>query len=675
MLSMLCKPKLSSCTTLGHASMTKISTSFTFQSPTNPLSLCLVHANAHLHAIVIFVIVSVTMCCLFPSADASLESDSKSLLKLKESFVGSDALLNWNASQPPCDGDKAAWTGLRCVNGAVTIVQLEGLGLRGLVDVDALAGIPTLRSVSFMNNNLSGAMPNFRQLRALRGIFLSNNQFSGNIPADQFADMWLLKKVWLSQNKFSGPIPASLASSCPRLMELSANHLEQLMIAQLNDLEKHRGNKALCGPPLGAACPKKTSKKKGLNLIIIIVASAIAIVILVATVGTGLMLFKCGATTEHAHDSPNSSKKVTSVEEGNGGHGSTGKQRGNSGTNNDMKGNEMRELVFLTDDRVPFELQDLLKASAEVLGTGSFGSSYKAMLQDGSTVVVKRYREMNNLGTEEFHEYMKKLGRLSHPNLLPLVAYYYRREEKLLVYDYVPNGSLVYLLHGKHTPAFAPLDWPTRLKIVKGVARALAYLYTELPTLVLPHGHLKSSNILIGEDYEPLLTDYALMPVINTQHAMQFMVAYKSPDCSDGLATKKSDVWSLGVLILELLTGKVPKVYLKEGKGGTDLPVWVTSMLTEDRAVDIIDEEMWGTRGGEGEILKLLQIALACCEEDVGRRWSMGEALANIEELKESGGEEDDCSTYGTEGEGSQSHSSRGQSGEGFSIYPMEDQV
>lgn len=96
-----------------------------------------------------------------------------------------------------------------------------------------------------------------------------------------------------------------------------------------------------------------------------------------------------------------------------------------------------------------FELQDLLRASAEVLGSGSFGSSYKAILLSGPAMVVKRYREMNNAGKDDFYDHMRKLGSLSHPNLLPLVAFYYKKEEKLLITDFAENGSLASHLHGK----------------------------------------------------------------------------------------------------------------------------------------------------------------------------------------------------------------------------------
>jgi hypothetical protein len=113
------------------------------------------------------------------------------------------------------------------------------------------------------------------------------------------------------------------------------------------------------------------------------------------------------------------------------------------------KGAEQGRLTYVRDDRGRFfELQDLLKATAEVLGKANLGVCYRATLTSGHSVVVKRFKEMNRVGREDFEEHMRRLGRLSHANLLPLVAYYYRKEEKLLIHDYVPNRSLANLLHG-----------------------------------------------------------------------------------------------------------------------------------------------------------------------------------------------------------------------------------
>ncbi|GJN19123.1 hypothetical protein PR202_gb06362 [Eleusine coracana subsp. coracana] len=162
------------------------------------------------------------------------------------------------------------------------------------------------------------------------------------------------------------------------------------------------------------------------------------------------------------------------------------------------------------------------------------------------------------------------------------------------------------------------LDWGKRLRIIKGAARGLAHLYDELPMLTVPHGHLKSSNVLLDAAFDPVLSDYALVPVVTPSIAAQVMVAYKSPECvaPHGKPSKKSDVWSLGVLILEVLTGKFPASYLAGGGGNikqgrqqqnADLAGWVHSVVSEERTDEVFDKDITGARGAEADMVKLLQ--------------------------------------------------------------------
>lgn len=190
---------------------------------------------------------------------------------------------------------------------------------------------------------------------------------------------------------------------------------------------------------------------------------------------------------------------------------------------------------------------------------------------------------------------------------------------------------------GNHNSQKPGLDWTTRLKIVKGVSRGLSYLYSALPSVIVPHGHLKSSNVLLDESFEPLITDYALSPLINLDHAQQIIMPYKSPEYAQlGRITKKTDVWSFGILILEILTGKFPENYITpKYNSDSDLASWVNMMITEKRTSDIFDVDMGGVGNSKSELLKLLKIGLSCCEENVERRLDIKEALVQIEDLKE----------------------------------------
>ncbi|GFS44236.1 leucine-rich repeat protein kinase family protein [Actinidia rufa] len=598
--------------------------------------------------------------------------ESEILLGFKASLANNDALLSWNSSTTPCSGDKENWVGVLCDNGNVWGLKLENMGLSGVIDVEVIKELPGLRTISLMNNNFDGSIPSLKKLGALKSVYLSNNKFSGEIESNAFDGMQSLKKIHLANNQFKGLIPLSL-TILPKLIEVSlaGNHfngeipdfkigiLKSINVSN-NELEgqipqslskmsmySFSGNGNLCGAPL-TSCSSSTSKKLPVVMIAVLAVSVLAALAAILAVVILLRRRHHTPLSVEARPTVRGHKKAASAdldreEQGSSVHSTTSKK----GENNSGK------LTFLRDTAERFDLGDLLKASAEVLGSGYFGSSYKAALVTGKMMVVKRFRHMNNVGREEFQEHMRRLGRLGHTNLLPLVAFYYRKEEKLLVSEYVNNVSLAVHLHGNRSRGHPSPDWPTRLKIIKGVAKGLQYLYNELPSLIIPHGHLKSSNVLLNESFEPLLTDYGLVPVVNQEHAQEVMVAYKSPEHKqNGRVTKKTDVWSFGILILETLTGKFPTNYLQQGKGSdTDLVTWVNSMVREGSTGEVFDKDMGATKNSEGEMMKLLKIGMACAEVDVEKRCDLKEAIEKIEEVKEKDNDEEFYSSYTSEGD------------------------
>lgn len=178
-----------------------------------------------------------------------------------------------------------------------------------------------------------------------------------------------------------------------------------------------------------------SSKKRSVHRIPIII---IVIVGVVALAAISIACFICCGRWTRKTQLEKSSSELMYKKEFNNTHKQQYYKKGEHG-----------KLYFVRNGRERFELHDLLEASSEVLGSGNLGSSYKATLLDGgTTMVVKRFRHMSNVRRDEFHEHVTRLGMLSHPNLLPLVAFYYRREEKLLISDFVDNGSLASHLHG-----------------------------------------------------------------------------------------------------------------------------------------------------------------------------------------------------------------------------------
>ncbi|KAL1547910.1 actin-regulating kinase prk1 [Salvia divinorum] len=638
-----------------------------------PLSIILPSTSSH--AIVLFLFIVLLHLALPSSAQPEVEAPASSvqpeldaLLKFKASVANNGAALsNWTADAPPCTDSTANWIGVLCENGTVRGLQLHGMSLEGAIDVDALALLPNLKVLVFSRNGFGGPLPNLAALPNVRAVSLSNNKMSGAIPANAFVGMSALALLDLDNNRFSGEIPKSLAG-LPALQELMLQNnrfkggLPQFREGQMKnfsvannalagkippglshlDTSAFSGNKDLCGKPL-LLCPDHPLRLSVVTIVMMSIVVAAALAALVAVIP---ILCRARRRRRDLGQDPDKLARAAVLVPGpDPERMERGECRGHclplTSVVRKSGGNVVR-MTFLREDRDTFDMTDLLKASAEILGSGVFGSTYKAALTERQSVVVKRYRHMGNVTREDFQEHMQRLGNLRHPNVVPLVAFYYRREEKLLVYDYVDKTSLAALLHANRSrsrPGRKIPDWPTRLRIAKGVARGLLYLHDELPILTAAHGHLKSSNVVIDCANVPSLTDYGLVPVVNQEHAEQHMISYKSPEYKrSGRITKKTDVWSLGILILEILTGRFPAALIKQRRDApdADAAAWVAAVANDEAGSgDVFDADMGRGGGCEGEMVKLLRIGLECCKADVEERPDIKEAARLIEEVRE----------------------------------------
>ncbi|CAI0449829.1 unnamed protein product [Linum tenue] len=307
------------------------------------------------------------------------------------------------------------------------------------------------------------------------------------------------------------------------------------------------------------------------------------------------------------------------------------------------------KLVFFEGCRLAFDLEDLLRASAEVLGKGSYGTTYKAALEDATTtVVVKRLKEVG-VGKKEFEGQMEVVGGIKHENVCPLRAYYYSKDEKLMVYDFYDRGSVSVLLHGRRGEGRTALDWETRMRIAIGAARGIFYIHSTRQSAAkqLVHGNIKASNVFLNSDNYGSINDVGLATLITPTPApapnRSASSGYRAPEVTDPRkATPAADVYSFGVLLLELLTGKSPTNSSSGGGSGGEEVVhlvrWVNSVVREEWTAEVFDVELLRYPNIEEEMVEMLQIGMNCVVRMPEQRPKMVDVVKMVEGIRRAGG-------------------------------------
>ncbi|KAI0504969.1 hypothetical protein KFK09_015926 [Dendrobium nobile] len=266
------------------------------------------------------------------------------------------------------------------------------------------------------------------------------------------------------------------------------------------------------------------------------------------------------------------------------------------------------------------------------LGEGGFGPVYKGVLHDGLEIAVKRMSRTSGQGVVELKNEVAFLAKLQHRNLVRLLGCCVEKEEKLLVYEFLPNRSL-----DKHL--FDPvqkvqLDWGTRYKIIEGIAQGLLYLHEDSRVRVI-HCDLKASNILLDSNMNPKISDFGLAKLFGIDEAqgntsrIAGTYGYMAPEYAlRGLFSTKSDVYSYGVLVLEIITGQ-RNVCLDESIDSVDLLRSVWKNWKEGQALEAVDQTL-GDRYLPKQALRCLQIGLLCIQEDPTQRPSMASLVVML---------------------------------------------
>ncbi|KAJ3679693.1 hypothetical protein LUZ60_017704 [Juncus effusus] len=561
---------------------------------------------------------------------------------------------------------------------ALTVISLRKNVLSGPLPPD-LGDVATLLIINFESNFFTGNIPlTYYTLSSLTQLNLGGNQLSGQIKID-ITKLVKLQMLYLQNNSFTGELPDLVSLTALNYFNVSFNNLSGPIPSSLSHfpMESFLGM-PLCGKPLDlcpmppahppaispsespGTLPKNSTadvKKHGLTggAIAGIAIGIIALLLIVTSIC--IILLKRPRDNYDKRGYAPESEMALRAKEAMGSQPSTpARQTSNKASpshpmmNNAVPeraaaphsvetsssrdgGGAKKRLVFFGRSRKTYDLDDLLRASAEVLGKGAFGTTYKAMLEMGQVVAVKRLKDVN-APEREFRDKITAIGAMDHPNMVPLRAYYYNREEKLLVYDYMAMGSLSALLHGNRGSGRSPLDWAIRSNIALAAARGIEYIHSASPEYA--HGNIKSSNILLSGSSSTSpewarIADHGLAHIAGGPAASlsRGSYGYKAPELTDlRRASHKTDVYSFGVLLLELLTGKAPG-----HADGVDLPKWVR----QENSDQILDVELLReNQVAVDEMMRMTQVAMECLNMDPDRRPPMDNVVRQIEDICDS---------------------------------------
>jgi len=274
-------------------------------------------------------------------------------------------------------------------------------------------------------------------------------------------------------------------------------------------------------------------------------------------------------------------------------------------------------------------------SAANVIGEGGFGKVYMGALGDGRRVAVKQLKVGSGQGEKEFRAEVDIISRIHHRHLVTLVGYCVTENHRLLVYEFVANNTLEHHLHGKGLPV---MDWPKRMKIAIGAARGLTYLHEDCHPRII-HRDIKSANILLDDAFEAKVADFGLAKLTNdslTHISTRVMgtFGYMAPEyAQSGKLTDRSDVFSFGVVLLELITGRKP-VDASQPLGEESLVEWARLLLVDALETDDFREvadPALECRFSKTEMRRMVEAAAACVRHSAAKRPRMVQVWRSLD--------------------------------------------
>ncbi|KAF7828574.1 leucine-rich repeat receptor-like serine/threonine-protein kinase BAM1 [Senna tora] len=469
-----------------------------------------------------------------------------------------------------------------------------------------------LSKIDFSHNKFSGPIaPEISRCKLLTFVDLSRNELSGEIP-NEITGMRILNYLNLSRNHLVGSIPTSIASmQSLTSIDFSYNNLSGLVpgTGQFSyfNYTSFLGNSDLCGPYLGpckdgiANGPHQPHGKgpfsASLKLLLVIGLLVCSIAFAVAAI-----------------------MKARSLK----------------------KASDARAWKLTAFQRLDFTVDDVLDCLKEdnIIGKGGAGIVYKGAMPSGDQVAVKRLPAMSRGSSHDhgFNAEIQTLGRIRHRHIVRLLGFCSNHETNLLVYEYMPNGSLGEVLHGKKG---GHLLWDTRYKIAVEAAKGLCYLHHDCSPLIV-HRDVKSNNILLDSNFEAHVADFGLAKFLQDSGTSECMSAiagsygYIAPEYAYTLKVdEKSDVYSFGVVLLELVTGRKP---VGEFGDGVDIVQWVRKMTDSNKegVLKVLDPRLSSVP--LEEVMHVFYVAMLCVEEQAVERPTMREVVQILTELPKAPG-------------------------------------
>ncbi|CAI0386018.1 unnamed protein product [Linum tenue] len=268
-----------------------------------------------------------------------------------------------------------------------------------------------------------------------------------------------------------------------------------------------------------------------------------------------------------------------------------------------------------------------------IIGEGGFGCVFKGWQPDGKMVAVKQLKAGSGQGDREFKAEVEIISRVHHRHLVSLVGYSMSDAQRLLIYEFLPNNTLEYHLHGNISKG-PGLDWSQRLKIAIGAAKGLAYLHEDCNPKII-HRDIKSANILLGSDFEAQVADFGLARLNDTTQThvstrVMGTFGYLAPEyAQSGKLTDRSDVYSFGVVLLELITGRKP-IDSSRPLGDESLVEWLMHAMETGDLGELVDPRL-EKRYVEAEMMRMIETAAACIRHSAPKRPRMMQVVRALD--------------------------------------------